>query len=112
LAPSIPVQPTSAFWALPTSIVTQMHAIQSLSLFVAFVHLDHNSQSALHFINNLSQTGWVTSLMRMEFTNYGDTIIGHTTIIVGIHSSTESSVEKFQFKTPPSKLPLHLNSLL
>jgi hypothetical protein len=48
----------------------------------------------------------------MDLTNYDNTVVGHTTIIVGIHNSTESSVEKFQFKTPSSKLPLCLNSFL
>jgi hypothetical protein len=48
----------------------------------------------------------------MDFTNYNDMVVGHTTVIVGIHNSTESLVEKFQFKTPPSTLPLHLTSLL
>jgi hypothetical protein len=81
-------------------------------LFVAFVHPGHDSRSVLRFVNDLSKTGWVTSSTRMDFTNYGNTIVGHTTIIVGIHTSTESSVGKFQFKTPLSKLLLHLDSLL
>jgi hypothetical protein len=81
-------------------------------LFVAFVHPDHNSRSILHFVNNLYQMGWVTSSTRMDFTNYGNMVVGHTTIIVGIHNSTESLVEIFKFKTPPRKLPLHLNSFL
>jgi hypothetical protein len=97
---------------LQTSIVTQLHPIQTLSLFVAFVHPDHDSRSILRFVNNLSRTGWVISLTHMDFTNNGDTVVGHTTIIVGIHNSTESSVENFQFKTSTSKLPLHLNSFL
>jgi hypothetical protein len=101
-------KPTSAFWALQTSIVTQLHAIQSLSLFVAFVHPDHNSCIVLRFANDLSQTGWFTSSTCMDFTNYSNRVVGHTIIIVGIHNSTESSVEKFQFKTPPSNLPLRL----
>jgi hypothetical protein len=103
---------TSAFWALQTSIVTQLYAIQSLSLFVAFDHPDHDSRSVLHFINNLSYTGWITLSTRLDYTNYGDTVVGQTTVIVGIHNSMESLVEKFQFKFPPRKLPLHLNSSL
>ncbi len=78
---------------------------------MAFDHSDHNSHSVLHFVN-LSQTGWITSSMRTDFTSYGNIIVGHTTIIVGIHNSTESLVEKFLFKTPPSKLSLLLNSFL
>jgi hypothetical protein len=109
---SLTLIPVQAFWALQTSIVTQLHAIRSLSLFVAFVHPDHDSCSILHFVNDLSQTGWVTLLMHMDFTNYGNRVVGHTTLIVGIHNSTELLVEKFQFKTPPSKWPLHLNSFL
>ncbi len=105
-------KPISTFGALQTSIFTQLHTIHSLSLFVAFVHPDHDSHSILHFSNDLSCTGWVTSSRRLDYTNYGDTVVGHTTVIVGIHNSTESLVEKFQFKTPPRKLPLCLNSFL
>jgi hypothetical protein len=105
-------EPTSAFRALQTSIVNQLHAIRSLLLFMAFVHPDLDGHSVLCLVNNLSQTGWVTASTRMDFTSYGNTIVGHTTIIVGIHNSTESSVEKIQFKTPSRKLPLHLNSLI
>jgi hypothetical protein len=50
--------------------------------------------------------------MCLDYTNYGNTVVGHTTVIVGIHNSTESLVEKFQFKNPPRKLSLHLNSFL
>ncbi len=82
------------------------------SLFVAFVHPDHDSHSILHFVNDLFCTGWVTLSTRLDYTNYGDKVVGHTTVTVGIHNSTESSVEKFQFKTPPRKLPLRLNSFL
>jgi hypothetical protein len=48
----------------------------------------------------------------LDYTNYGNKVVGHTTIIVRIHNSTDSPVEKFQFKTPPRKLPLPLNSFL
>jgi hypothetical protein len=54
--------------------------------------------------------GWTTPSTKIDFTYYGDTVVGHTTVIIGIHNTTKSVVEKFQFKTPPSKLPLHLNS--
>jgi hypothetical protein len=53
-----------------------------------------------------------TSSTCMNFTNYGDIVCGHTTIIVGIHNSTDLSVESFRFKTPPSNLPLCLNSFI
>jgi hypothetical protein len=79
---------------------------------VAFLHPDHDGRSILHLVNDLSQTGWITSSMHMDFTSYGNMIVGHTTGIVGIHNSTESSLKKIQFENPPSKLPLHLNSCL
>ncbi len=101
-------KPTSAFWALQTSTVTQLHAIWFLSLFVTFIHPDHNSRSILHFVKNISRTGWVTLSTRLDYTNSGNIVVGHTTVIVGIHNSTESLVEKFQFKTPPRKLPFPL----
>ncbi len=95
-------KPTSAFWALQTSIVTQLHTIRSLSLFVVFVHPDHNSSSNLHFINNLSQTGSVTPSMHMELTYYENKIVRHTTVIVGINNSAESSVENSTSKLYPA----------
>ncbi len=55
-------KPTSAFWELQTSIVTQLHTICSLSLFVSFVNPDHDSRSILCFIKDLSRTWWVNCL--------------------------------------------------
>ncbi len=40
--------------------------------------------------------------MHLDFTKYGNTVVGQTTVIVGINNSTESLVEKFQFKNLPT----------
>ncbi len=38
-------KPTTTFWLLQASIMEQLHAIQKLRLFIAFVHPDHNGRS-------------------------------------------------------------------
>jgi hypothetical protein len=40
----------------------------------------------------------------------GDSVIRTTTVIAGIHNSTQSTVEPLLFKTPPTRCPLTLSS--
>jgi hypothetical protein len=105
-------EPTTTFWSLQTSIVTQLHIIRLLSLFVAFVHPDHDGRSVSRFVSNLSKTGWVTSSTKLEFSSFGDSIVGTTTMIVGVHNSTESTVNKFHLRILPSTPPRRLQSFL
>ena len=80
--------PTHAFWSIQASIVTQMQLIRKLRLFVAFVHPDHDGRSVAKFIAQLSHSGWVISSTKCHFPNHGDSVIGTTTIIVGVHTNT------------------------
>jgi hypothetical protein len=101
-------EPTTAFWSLQASIIAQLQAIQKLCMFVAFVHPDHDSRSVSKFITQLSNSGWVISSMKCSFPNYGDSVVGTTTIIVGVHMNTQSKVNTLIFRTPPSSQPLPL----
>jgi hypothetical protein len=98
-------EPATTFWSLQTLIVTQLHIIRLLSLFVAFVHPDHDGCSVSHFVSDLSKTGWVVFSTKLEFSSFGDSIVGTTTMIVGVHNSTESTVDKFHLRIPPSTPP-------
>jgi hypothetical protein len=101
-------QPTTAFWAIQTSIVTQLQAIRKLRMFVAFVHPDHNCRSVSKFVTQLSTLGWVISSMKCSFPDYGDSVIGTTTVVVGVHSNSQSKVNALSFRTPPAPKPLPL----
>ncbi len=105
-------EPTHAFWSIQASIVTQMHLIRKLRLFVAFVHPDHDGRSVAKFIAQLSHSGWVISLMKCYFPDYGDSVVGTTTIIVGVHTNTQPKVKKVMLCTPPSGKPLPLSNYL
>ncbi len=105
-------KPTTTFWLLQTSIITQLHIIRLLTLFVAYVHPDHDGRSVSRFVSDLSKTGWVISSTKLEFSSFGDSIVGTTTMIVEVHNSTESTVDKFHLRIPPSTPPQRLQSLL
>ncbi len=64
-------EPTNAFWSLQASIIGQMHIIQKLRLFVAFVHPDHDGRSVFKFVTQLSKSGWVISSMKCYYSDYG-----------------------------------------
>ena len=81
-------EPTHAFWSIQASIVTQMQIIWKLCLFVAFVHPDHDGRSIAKFITQLSHSGWVISSTKCYFPDYGDSVVGTTTIVVGVHTNT------------------------
>jgi hypothetical protein len=101
-------EPTSIFWGLQASIVQQLQLIRHLRLFVAFVHLDHDSRSVSKFISNLTSCGWVLSTTKCTFPDLGDSVVGILSIIVGIHDSTQSKVAPLEFRFPPSPKPLPL----
>ena len=101
-------KPTTAFWSIQTSIVTQLQAIWKLRAFIAFVHPDHDSRSVSKFVTQLSTSGWVISSTKCSFLDYGDSVIGTTTVVVGVHTNTQSTVKALLFRTPPTSrlLPL------
>ena len=81
-------EPTTAFWAIQTSIVIQLQAIRRLRVFIAFVHPDHDSRSVSKFVTQLDRSGWIISSTKCSFPDYGDSVIGTATIIVGVHTNT------------------------
>jgi hypothetical protein len=105
-------EPITAFWSLQASIIAQLQAIQKLRMFVAFVHPDHDSRSISKLVTQLSNSGWVISSMKCSFLDYGDSVVGTTTIVVGVHMNTRSKVDTLMFRTPPSSQPLPLAAFL
>jgi hypothetical protein len=105
-------KPTTIFWTIQASIVVQLQAIRKLSLFVTFVHPDHDGRSVSKFVSQLSTAGWIISTTLCSFPDYGNSVAGGTSIIVGIHTNTQSKVKKLQFRTPPSPKPVPLAAFL
>jgi hypothetical protein len=101
-------EPTTAFWSLQASIIAQLQAIWKLHMFVAFVHPNEDSSSISKFVTQLSNSGWVISSTKCSLPNYGDSVVGSTTIVVGVHLNTQSKVDALMFRTPPSSCPLPL----
>jgi hypothetical protein len=101
-------EPTTAFWSIQASIVAQLQAIRKLRLFVAFVHPDHDSRSVSRFVAQLSKSGWVISSSKCYYPDYGNSVVGTTTIVIGVHMNTQAKVNKLLFCTPTSSQPLPL----
>jgi hypothetical protein len=87
--------PTSAstrtFWQLQASIISEMRKIRNLSLFVAFVHLDHDGRPVGLFAKALQSQGWVISDTFVYFPDFGDSVAGSSRLIIGVHSETDST---------------------
>ncbi len=64
------------------------------------------------FVHQLYPGGWVISCTTCLFPDYGDSVVGNATVIVGVHDSTQSKVEPLLFKTPPSCHPFTLSSFI
>ncbi len=63
-------------------------------------------------MRQLHPSGWVISGTTCSFPDNGDSVIGATTVIVGVHNSTESKVEPVLFKTLPTCRSLTLSSVI
>ncbi len=101
-------KPATAFWSLQGSIVAQLRIICRLNLIVAFVHPDHDGRSVAKFMKTLTSLGWVISSTKISFPDLGDSIVGTTTVLIGVHDSTQSKVDAVSLRIPPSPRPLPL----
>jgi hypothetical protein len=97
-----------AFWTIQASIVAQLRIIRKLNMFVEFVHPDHDGCAITNFMSLLKSSGWVLSTTKFLFPDFGNSIIGTTSVIVGVHNSTQSRVKPMSFWVPPSPQPLPL----
>ncbi len=101
-------EPATTFWNIQAAIVTQLRLIWQLNLFVAFIHLGHDSHSVSKFVNQFSSSGWVLSRTTCSFPNFGDLVIRRANLVVGVHDSTQSRTEPISFWIPTSPTPLLL----
>jgi hypothetical protein len=81
-------KPTSTFWSLQLLIVTQLHRLHSFSVFVAFVHPDHDEHSVSKFVTTLTNMGWIITTVHYYFPDVGNSITGYTSVILGVHNLT------------------------
>lgn len=105
-------EPTRQFWTLQASIVIQMRLIRSLSLFVAFVHPDHDSSSVKSFCTKVRTDGWVLTSTPVSYPDYGDSVADSCRLIIGVHTNTEEKVAPLSLKTPPATSSPPLSSFI
>ncbi len=95
-------EPTTCFWDIQSSIVTQLWLIWLLSIVLAFVHPDHDSRAVSNgFFQRLRKDGWVCSDTVVSYPNFGDSVSGSCRLIAAVHSNTDPSCKPIEFKTPP-----------
>ncbi len=106
-------QPTSRFWQLQASIVTQLWITRLLLIVTAFVHPDHDSRMvSLQFITRRKLDGWLVSNQTITFTKFGDSVADNCRLIVAVHSHTEEKCLPKVIITPPSIPPNQLSFYL
>jgi hypothetical protein len=103
---------TTVFWTLQASIVENLFNLRRLRIFVAFVHPDHDGRSVSKFVRQLHIGGWVITRTDALFPDFGDSVVGTVSVIIGIHTSTQSKVDPLLFQTPPTRRPLTLASFI
>jgi hypothetical protein len=103
---------STAFWTLQALIVDNLFLLRKLRLFVAFVHLDHDGCSVTKFVWQLHDGGWIITRTECSFPDYGNSVMGLTSVVIGVHTSTQSKVEPLLFKTPPTCRLLTLASFI
>ncbi len=96
---------TSTFWQLQSTIVAQLHSLRDLQVVVAIIHPDHNGQSIKSFVTSLKPKDWKISQTDVSFPEQGDTIAGTCQVIIGVHSSSASTIKPLLLKEPPPTPP-------
>jgi hypothetical protein len=101
--------PPKKFRHLQADIVILFCLIQSLSIFAAFVHPDHDGRAvSIHFIVRLRKDGWLISDTMISNTAYGDSVSGTCHLIIGIHSNTKKNCATWEFKAPTTHPSWHI----
>lgn len=103
---------THSFWQLQASLITELRNIRNLSMFVAFVHPDHDGRPVSLFIKSLRRLHWVISDTKLSFPTFGDSVASSSRLLIGVHSDTDSQVEECRIPTPPFRQPAPLASYL
>ena len=88
---------TTIFWTLQASIIENLFNLRRLCIFVAFVHPDHDGWSVSKFIRQLHIGGWVITRTVASFPDFGDSVVGTVSVLLGIHTSTQSKVHPLLF---------------
>ena len=96
---------TRNFWQVQASIVTELRTARHLSLFVAFVHPDHDGRAVSLFTKSLERNHWLISDETISFPSLGDSVVGRMRLVIGIHSETESNASTLRIPTPPASNP-------
>jgi hypothetical protein len=92
-------KPTTHFWDIQASIVTQLRLIWLLSIVLAFVHPDHDSHAVSNgFLQRLCKDGWVCSDTVVSYPDFGDSVSKSCCLIAAVHSNTEPSCKPIEFK--------------
>jgi hypothetical protein len=105
-------EPAMAFWTIQASIVVQLCIIWKLNVYVAFVHPDHDGRTITKFMSLLKSSSWLLSTTKCLFPDFGNSIIGTMSVMVGVHDSTQSCVEPMSFWVPPLPRPLRLAAFI
>jgi hypothetical protein len=96
-------EPTSRFLDIQSNIMRQLCITQSLSIVIAFVHLDYNCRAvSLTFVKCLHADGWIINDTNISYPTFGDSILKGCQLFVGVCSNTEPTCQAFELKTMPS----------
>jgi hypothetical protein len=95
-------EPTTHFWDIQASIVTQLRLILLLPIVLAFVHPDHDSRAVSNgFLQRFHKDGWICSDTVVSYPIFGNSVSGSCHLIAAVHSNTKLSCKPIEFKTPP-----------
>ena len=103
-------EPATAFWTIHSTVV-QLCIIWKLNMIVAFVQPNNDGCAITKFMSPLKTSGWVLSTTKCLFPDFGNSITGTTPVIVGVHGSTQSHVERMLFQILLLSRPLPLAAL-
>lgn len=93
---------TTSFWQTQFAIITQMRLINHLCLVVAFIHPDHDGRSVAGFKQSLKRAHWLVTSTPISFPSVGDSISGHTSVVIAVHSSTTPAATALELRQPPT----------
>ena len=102
----------NAFWTAQRRVISSCQRRRNLGVFVAHVHPASPQSIMRSFTADLRKQGWLITVLRASYPDFGDSVDDCAVILLGIHSATARGAERLVVPMPPRTDPPRMSTHL
>ena len=100
------------FWRHQATVILEARRRRGLHVIFLQIHDATPATLLKTFSRKLVDDGWVLTTVTPSFPDFGDSIDGNATIIIGIHNSVESDGKPLSVAKPPLSSPSRIEDFI